>query len=169
MPATALSAVTQFFDEQTVKDLLSDSGDPVIDVTTDAKALTLLAAARGRLASACTVSNMYAAADLDDLAGDSAALRDEIVCKAFMVSLARRRPEKFASDYWKAIAEEVEEYLDRLRKGERLFDVADNREAGLPTIDGPTLTTYERLNMLPDRTNNYYPGRGGRLPIGRAT
>ena len=169
MAWTTYADVTKFYDEQTVRDLLSDTGDPVQDLSTDGKLSKLLAAARGRLVSACTVSEMYDAADLAALTGDSAALRDEIVCKAFMVGLARRRPEKFSSDYWKAVGEEVEDHLDRLRKGERLFDVKANREAGLPTIDGPTVTTYNTLNMIPDRTRNFYPSRGSRLPLGRST
>jgi hypothetical protein len=39
--------------------------------------------------------------------------------------------------------------LDRLRKGERLFPSIDAaREAGKPSIDGPSALDYERLNLL---------------------
>ena len=83
-----------------------------------------------------------------------------------MSSLLRRRPGRYSE-----IAESVkeyEEYLDRLRKGERIFGGAiENRQDGLPDIDGPTIATYERLNLIPDRTHNFYSSRSSRLPIDR--
>lgn len=164
--ATA-ETMTRFYDETIVADLVSDGGDQEPDLENNPKLTTLLAAAEGRLESACTVANIYTPTTLAALTGNSLALLQEIVCGLCMASLLRRRQ---ASEY-SEIAEQVqgyEDHLDRLRKGERVFGGSEeNRNAGEPDIDGPDTATYERLNMLPDRTRNFYPNRASRLPIGR--
>ncbi len=50
-----------------------------------------------------------------------------------------------------------------------MFEVTDVDPADgtLPTVDGPTVSTYDRLRLIPDRTHNFYPNRGQRLPEGR--
>lgn len=156
-----------FSDENTVRDLLSDSGDYEGDASADAKLLTQLEAGSGAVESACGVSSMYTPDDLAALTGNSLALLKQLVCGLTMVGLVRRRPEKFGSEYWQAVKAEAEAYLDRLRKGERLFDDSTKRTAGLPTTDGPTAIELSNLNLLPSRTRNYFPGVGQRLPIGR--
>jgi hypothetical protein len=158
--------MTYYHDETIIADLVSDTGEQEDDLSTNAKLLAIISAAEGRVESACTVANIYTPATLAALTGNSLALLQEIVSNLAMITLLKRRPGKYAelADQAKA----YEEYLDRLRKGERVFGGSeDNREAGLPEIDGPTVTTYERLNLLPDRTQNFYPNRSSRLPIGR--
>lgn len=158
--------LTQFHDERIIGDLVSDTGEQVADLDTDTKLLKLIQSAEGRVESACTVANLYTPAVLAALTGNSLALYQEIVSGLTMAALLKRRPGEYA-----AIVEQVaeyEEYLDRLRKGERVFgDSDDNREAGLPDIDGPTTAVYERLNLLPDRTRHFYPNRASRLPTNR--
>ena len=156
-----------FSDERTILDLLSDTGDYAGDPTTDAKLLVLLSAASGQIEAACGVADLYKPDDLAKLTGNSLALLKQLVAALTMVSLVRRRPEKYGSDYWQAVRAETEEYLDRLRKGERLFDDPAKRAAGLPTIDGPTALDYNSLNLLPSRTRNYFPSVAQRLPLGR--
>jgi hypothetical protein len=156
-----------FSDERTVLDLLSDTGDYVGDASADAKLLTLLAAASGQIEAACGVSDLYKPDDLAIMTGNSLALLKQLVAALTMVALVRRRPEKYGSEYWQSVRTETEEYLDRLRKGERLFDDPAKRAAGLPTIDGPTAVGYQNLNLLPSRTRNYFPSVAQRLPLGR--
>jgi len=157
------------FDERIVRDLASDSGDPIArqQVATNAVLLAALADAQGRIVSAVTVARHYSEEDLEALTGSSAALLTRLTCELAMAYLLRRRQEKYADEQYQRLREDAEDYLDRLRKGERLFGLDANLDAGLPTIDGPTATTYQRLNMLPDRVHNYYPHRVTRLPIGR--
>lgn len=156
----------QFHDERVVADLVSDTGEQVADLDTDTKLLKIIAAAEGRVESACTVANIYTPTALTELEGNSLALFQEIVSGLAMLGLLRRRPGEY-SEIAKQVAE-YEEYLDRLRKGERVFgDSEENREAGLPDIDGPTMATYNRLNLVPERTRNFYPHRSTRLPTDR--
>jgi len=158
--------LTSFHDETIIADLISDGGEQEPDLDNNTKLLKLLSAAEGRLESACTVANIYTPTILAALTGTSLSLCQEIISGLCMAALLKRRPGRYQE-----IAEQVqeyEEYLDRLRKGERVFGgEQDNRDAGMPDIDGPTVTDYERLNLIPDRTRNFYPNRSSRLPIGR--
>jgi len=160
-------------DERVLQDLVSDTNTPVGDISTDARITSALQSGGGRVEAACRVASLYTNAQLEALADvgneNALALYKDIVCQLALVKLLRRRPEKYASEDLAAMKEEAEEYLDRLRKGERLFGTEDSPQAaaGLPTVNGPTAITYQRLNMIPDRTRNFYPTRKQRLPIGR--
>jgi hypothetical protein len=83
--------------------------------------------------------------------------------------LVQRRFDKLSSEYWTEREKWCEDYLDRLRNGQRLFlaSPADLVGAGQPSVDGPTAVEYAYLNLLPDRVENFYPNRGQRLPLGR--
>jgi len=161
--------LTARYDERTIRDLLSDDGTPVTErLTAHTRLTSLLEAASGRVEAASLNAKMYTAVQLAALTGNSLGLLKDIVCDLTMIRLIMRRPEKFSSEQIKDMRESAEMYLEQLRKGERLFAIDANIDAGLPTIDGPTAVDYERLNLIPDRTRNYYPGRGRSLPIGRA-
>jgi len=161
-PAT----ITNFYDETIVADLVSDGGDQVAVLETDPKLLKLIAAAEGRVESACTVAKIYSTTKLAALTGNSLALLEEIVSGLVMIALLRRRPGTY--DEIRQETKGYEDYLDRLRKGERIFGGNEEaQEAGLPQVDGPTTAIYDRLNLIPDRTRNFYPSRIGRLPVGR--
>jgi phage gp36-like protein len=157
------------FDQRVISDLASDAGEPVVDITTDTNVSTALDDATGAFRAAVQVGGMYSDSDIDDLTGSSLALRKRIVCELAMIYLISRRPEKFGNaETYEAMRKGTEEYLDRLRKGERVFPaVTAAVEAGQASVDGPTAVVYERLNLLPDRTRNFYPSRGTRLPTNR--
>ena len=166
MSTVTPAIMIHYHDENVIADLVSDTGDKVTSLTTNAKLLEIISAAEGRVESACTVANVYTPETLAALTGNSLALFHEIVSNLAMVSLLKRRPGRYSE--LAEQAKDYEEYLDRLRKGERVFGGSvENREAGLPQIDGPTAITYERLNLIADRTQNFYPNRSSRLPIGR--
>ena len=155
------------YDGRTIEDLLSDSGEPIADIASDQKLAALLEAASGRVEAAVLVANHYTLDELTSLSGNSLALLKDIVCDLAMARLLRRRPEKMGGKAVEAITKEAEEYLDRLRNGDRLFDIAAHKDAGLPTVTGPTAMDYARLNLIPDRTKHFYPSRARRLPLGR--
>jgi len=158
--------LVRYHDEMVIADLLSDSGEPIADLTSHPTLLALLQSAAGRVEAACSVSNLYQPEELAALTGNSEALLKEIESDLVMIRLLRRRPGKYEAIG--AQVKDAEDYLDRLRKGERIFGgIAEVREAGLPQIEGPSIATYERLNLIPDRTHHFYPHRSGRLPIGR--
>ncbi len=159
--------LTDRFDARTIADLASDTGEPVENLNTDAKVLAALDDASGRFEAAVLVSNLYSTTDLSGLTGNSLALKKRIVCDLAMVNLLRRRPERFGAEAIKAAEDSGEAYLEMLRKGQRLFDVDAAQDAGLPDIDGPTTIQYSTLNLIPDRTKNFYPFRATRLPTDR--
>ena len=155
--------LASFFDERIIADLVSDSGDPDDSWNANPKLATLLAAASGRVEAACTVANHYLVADLAALTGNSLSILKDITCTLTMAMLIRRRQGRYVEEYKEKI-QEAEEYLDRLRKGERVFGVSANQGAGEIDIQGPTTATYTKLNLIADRTQHYYPTRGRRMP-----
>lgn len=155
------------FDERTIKDLASDTGAPVTDISTSGRVTAALDDASGRVDSAMLVGGMYSTDQLAALTGNSLAMLKRITCELAMVYLVEARPGRYASDQLEKQKETCEDFLDRLRKGERLFNVQAAIDAGKPTIDGPTTVDYTRLQLIPDRTNNFYPARATRLPTGR--
>lgn len=160
--------LTSRFDERVIKDLLSDEGVPVESVAGNLKLDAALGDASGRIDAALLVAGQYSADDLDGLTGNSLALLKRIVCELAMSYLMGRRPEVFGGDRYEALQKSAEDFLERLRRGERLFpSVADNITSGLPSVDGPSATEYQTLNLLPDRTKRFFPVRATRLPIGR--
>lgn len=156
------------FDETIIKDLASDSGEPVVDISSDAKVSAALDDSSGRIDAAVLVAGIYAVTDLTALTGNSLALLKRLTCELAMCDLMRRRQDPEVYEKLAFMKKDVEDYLDRLRKGERLFGAVDDAiGAGKPTIDGPTATDYQRLNIITVRTRNFYPGIASRLPIGR--
>ena len=85
-------------------------------------------------------------------------------CDVAMRNLLNRRlgwnPEKA-----KAIREQADEQLEKLRKGENTFNIQASMDAGEPVCEGPTMADFTNLNLWRDRTRNYFPPRW--LPNGR--
>ena len=164
------SDLTARFDRRIIADLATDEGVEVSEssLSSNTAVDAALDDASGRIDAALTVARIYTTDDLDALTGNSLALLKRITCELAMTFLIGRRQEKLLDQSLAAVEEKAEAYLDRLRKGERLFGAVDAAKgAGLPTVDGPTAVKYDTLNLLPDRTRNFYPHRAGRLPIGK--
>lgn len=164
MPHAVPADLVNYYDETVIADLASDTGTPVENLTADAKVLAALSAASGKVNSAATVAERYTVEQLAALTGDDLELLKQITCTLAMARLLTRRPGSRYVETYKESIQEAEDFLERLRRGERVFAVADVREAGQLAVDGPTVVEYERLNLLPDRTRNYYPSRASRLP-----
>lgn len=170
VPAYAVPTdMMKYFDAVTIADLLSDDGDTITDVTSSPILLEYLLASSGQIEAACEVAELYTSADLQNLSDSGTALLRRIVCTLAAVMLVQRRFQKYGSDFWLEREKWVEQYLDRLRQGQRLFSdpLGAKADAGAPSVDGPSAEVYAYLNMLPDRTQNYYPNRAQRLPLGR--
>jgi len=159
--------MTARFDVRIIADLLSDNGEPVVDISQSPVLWAALDDGAGEIDSALTVANLYTPADLAALEGDSLALLKRINCGLAMSHLMERRQENIGSERIEAARLAAHQFLERLRKGERVFAcVAENRDAGLPTVDGPSTVDYEKLNTVVDHCRGqFYPRR--RLPIGR--
>jgi len=158
------------YDANTLGDLCSpgDEGQPEIDLAANTRMTAALEEGAGRINAACFVSRLYSADDLESLSGPSLALLVGLNCQLAMAQLMLARPEKYSQEGVKAAKEDAEKYLDLLRKGERLFDLDAQEDAGLISVDGPTALEIQNLNLITSRTRNFYPNQAQRLPLGRA-
>ncbi len=170
MAAAAPSDMTTYFDARVLGDLLSDTGVAIAEdaLAANSRLLALLQGAEGRVLSALTVAEQYSPADLAALTGADLQLLKEMECYLAFSKLLGRRPGSEYRETYQEVVNEANEFLDRLRQGERVFSqAAAQKEAQQVAVAGPTARDYEQLNLLPDRVRNYYPSRQSRLPLGR--
>lgn len=153
------------FDENVVRDLCSDSGQPA--PRSNSMLTAALDDSQGRIQAAALRGRIYSTDDLEDLTGASLSLLKRIECEIAMAYLLGRRPEKYNTDWFKLMDERSETYLEQLARGERLFDVDTAKDAGLPTIDGPNSVDLINLNAITQRVQHFFPNRARALPLGR--
>lgn len=159
--------LTSRFDERSIRDLVSDTGDPTEALEACPIVTTLLESASGQILAAALAGNNYTEAELTALTGNAAALVKEMVCRLAVGGLMRRRIGRFRPEEIEAIEQSAIEWCTQLRQGKQLLPILAHQEASLPTIDGPTAVDYDRLNMITTRTRNFYPAVATRLPRGR--
>ncbi|QDU97530.1 phage protein Gp36 family protein [Lignipirellula cremea] len=167
---TAYATPAQMFERkrvETINDLVSDDGvrQSRVDLLSHPHLLTALADASGAIDAALTAGRRYSTGDLADLTGNAASLLQRVCCDIAMALLYERNPGREVEQQQR-YRELSESHLQRLRSGEDVFQ-QQAAGAGLPTVDGPSAVDYARLNLLPDRTRNFYPGRDSRLPRDR--
>lgn len=167
MAYATLADLINRFDQRTIAGLVSDGHEEAGDLANNTKISTALSIGSGMINSAVMVADLYTAEQLADLAGDDLALLVHINCCLAMGVLLGRRPEKYGDDGVARLVEWADKMLDDLRKGVRIFNIQQTKDAGLPTIDGPTAVEYANLNLMPDRVQRFYPSRSSRLPFGR--
>lgn len=151
------------FDARTVGQLVSDTGQsvPPASLATNTAVLAALEDASGEIDAALMQGQRYSAADLAALTGNSLAYLKRICCQIAMARLWERRPYLDEEGAEKAL-NMARQALDRLRKGENLFAVEDNLAASVPSIETPSVTSIENLNLVVDRArgwNGFYPAR----------
>lgn len=168
--ATYTDMITRY-DIRTIKDLVSDTGSPADNLELNSVLAQLLSDATGELNAAIMIGNTYTPDDIADLlsaGGSGAAWIKRIVCQITMALLLERRPEKYKSAE-KRRAEIEEQILDPLRQGKRMFTVPGRSVDPSQTLHGDEIKQLDINETRPitDRTQNYYPRRGGSLPRGR--
>lgn len=166
MPYATVAQLLERFDSRTIGQLASDSNVDVagVDLPTDPRVLAALNDASGDIDSALLVGGMYSTDNLAGLSGNSNYKLIRLTCQLAMLYLYERRP-MYDPDTVKAYRDMSQEALDRLRKGENVFDISANLQAGVPSVDGPTAVEYRELNLVRDRASRAYPAR--RLPHNR--
>ena len=152
----------------TVNDLVGDDGVRLSreDLLTDTTLVTALSDASGAIDGALLAGGRYSTGDLEGLTGNSLSLLKRTCCDIAMAFLLDRNPQVNV-DEGERYQELANRYLERLRTGENIFNLAEAARAGMPTIDGPTAIDYDRLQLLPERTRRFYPNRVSRLPTDR--
>lgn len=164
--ASAADMVVRY-DVRTLGDLLTDDGlrQTPAQVAASATLASLLSDASGEIDAALRVGQRYTAANLAALTGNSLALLKRITCQIAMRMIWERRP--YLNEMQEVAREDSQDksrrMLEKLRKGEAIFDIADVPDAGLPSHDQPQLASIERLNLTVDHARRgYFPAR--RLP-----
>jgi len=164
-----VSDLLSFYDERTIRELLTDSEVAITgDLTLNARLASMLRSSTGRLESACYVSGNYTPEELSNLADNAQALAAEIICSLVMVTLMRRRPERYPVETIKMMHDDSEAYIQQLRNGERLFEINANRtheEAGKEKISWPTIEQINDRNAITRRTKHFYPDTTRDLPL----
>jgi phage gp36-like protein len=160
--------MTTRHDATVVASLCSDDGHevPSEDLATDPNLLTALQDASGDVEAALLIGKRYSVEDLEGLTGNSLAKLQRITCTIAMANLLERRPVVHVQEAEKLL-ERAEKYLEQLRTGQRIFNLEDQLDTQLPTVDGPTSVDCARINLLPDRMTRYFPTQVQRLPTTR--
>ena len=152
------------YDVRTLGDLAGDIGVRVqpSDFADNAILLAALEDASGEVDSCLLQGRRYTAAQLAALTGNSLAMLKRITCEIAYGLLWERRS-YVDDDRRMAAMDRARQTLNRLRKGEIVFDIDDVKDAGLPSIEGPSRVEIQRLNLTVDEARRgYYPRR--RLP-----
>lgn len=148
------------YDWREIGDLVSDNGEQVdrAELSSDVNLAAALDDASGEVDSALLVGGNYTPDQLAELTGNSLARLKHLVCMIAIANLLNRRPmanwERF-----KEIMDQVKESLEQLRRGENILNVPGKADAGLPSLGGYTTVSVKALNLVRDRTRNYFPGR----------
>jgi phage gp36-like protein len=145
------------YDYRTIADLVNDYNVRPTEeqLLTDPNLQACLDDASGMIDSAIFVSNKYSSADLEALTDQDQAFLLRLNCDLAWGLLNRRRGydiEKI-KQYQEAL-----EWLDRIRKGDRVFAVAGNESAGNPSSAFPSYATYQALKLVRD-VSKLYPLR----------
>ena len=162
--ATAADLIARY-DFNEVAEMASDSGSAEGDLANSARVTAALADASGRIESSALVGGFYTVADLQGLTGNSLAFLKRITCDLAYSFLLQARPGKYSDETRKQIFEQAESWLKQLRGGENIFNIARVTAASIPSVDGPTAVEHQRLNVITERTKNFYPKHSGRIPI----
>ena len=155
-------------DSNVVNDLCNDAGsrESVMDLVLNNRLLTALDDASGEMDAALRTGSRYSTDDLEGLTGNSLSHLKRI-CSDIGISLLFDRRPGTHSQLSARYLEKAEKWLDQLRSGIHVFDVAAQVTAGNPTINGPSAIDYDRLQLIPERMVRFFPGRKQRLPTDR--
>jgi phage gp36-like protein len=162
MLATVQDLVDRF-DRQLLADLARDDGLAESDLAGNPRVLSALKDASGEVRSAILQGRRYTMDDLAALEEDDAAFLKRLVCTRAMLNLAAARVSVYGEENYRAAAEWVEEKLSQLARGERIFGTPAAQDAGLPRTEAPLLVEVQRMNLLVDRCEGYYPNRADRM------
>ena len=149
------------YDARTLGDIVSDTGVRVTsaNLLTDANLQAALDDASGEIESALYQARRYSASDLAALTGNSLKLLVRLTCQIAFGHLWERRPWSDDEQRERAI-ERADKALERLRKGEHVFDLDAQKDAGLPETAQPTVSSIQSLSMTVDESRRgYYPRR----------
>jgi len=163
MPVTAYALPADLIarkSSQTLGQLVTESGTAVsaANLLSDAVLQAAIDSAAGAVDAALLQAGRYIPSDLQGLSGNSQAYLVHIVCEIAMAYLFARKP-TYRTDDYEAQLKIHDLYLERLRRGENIFNIQKVVNAGTPTYEQPSVAITQSLGLMRDRTYNYYPAR----------
>lgn len=166
--ATASDMVARF-DARTLCQLCSDNDTPIPEamLSDNVRMVAALAGGAGEINSSVMIGDLYTADQLAELTGDDLAYLVQLNCDLALGRLFGARPLKFADETVERVMQSAREAIEMLRQGHRLFNIQEKKTAGLISVDGPTVVDLQNNNGITERTHNFYPHSGSRLPLGR--
>ena len=147
------------FDDDANHDATSLAESPVLNAA--------IGDACGEFRAALSVAGMYDEEQLGNLTSDSLSLAKRIVCELALSFLYSRRGGE-ARETVKELRLSSEEYLDRLRKGERLFSINESKvkeQAGQASLIEPSVVELRNLNGVTHRARVYFGNVASRQHI----
>lgn len=154
------------YDVRQLGDLVRDDGERATsdELLTDTVMQTALDDAAGEIEAACMQSQRYTATELASLTGNSRNYLNRLNCMLAFANLWNRRQWGTMHDDQRDEANnQAKKQLERLRKGEHVFDLEPQKDAGLPSVSTPTVAQITQQNYVVDACRRgYYPAR--RLP-----
>jgi len=124
-------------------------------LTTSEILLALLADASGLIESSALAGGRYSADDLNNLTGNSEGLLVRLTCDIAFYWLAQRRPTG-TEQRELPMLEKAMDMLDRLRRGENIFNVAAAIDAGLPHTEPISPQVISQQRYISDNPR-YFP------------
>lgn len=153
-----------WYDIRTVKECLSDDdlATPISDgaVPTNPKLVAILQGASGKLEAAVMMGGKYTPTDLATLTGNSLSWMKSIVADLAAPKVLGRRFTEFP-DFQKRL-EEAEGVLVALSKGELIFGLQENVDAGILDSYVETPTDVEEREMITYQARQYFGRRANR-------
>lgn len=148
------------FDHRDVGDLVSDKDLAVHQnaLPTDENLLACIGDASGDIDAALLSGKIYSTADLEGLTGNALSKLQRMCSEITMFYLLDRRPD-FRPERLESYEKMRNRHLERLRKGENVFNLTANKDASVATVDGPTIVQYDTGPLWRDQSNNYFPTR----------
>jgi len=159
MPYLTNAQFLMSYDARSTGDLVNDAGiratpnqllnDPVLN--------EMISQASGGINQAALIGGRYTVAQLQALTGDDAAILRRYTAKLAFVYLCNRRgiyPKEFTR-----AEEESNKFLDQLRLGTLIFNVAGDVADGNATINFPSMAAYRGINQLRDACSRAFVTR----------
>jgi phage gp36-like protein len=164
--ASAYASVTDLtdrFDIRTVQQLSSDADAPTPAgaLATNPKVLAALSTSSGMVEAAVTVGRAYRIEDLEALTGNSLAFLKGLVCDLAIGRLILNRPSaklEVPECYDAAL-----ETLAELRKGELVFGILENKQAGYLGDATETKAEVEARQGTVVEAGRFFSRRNARL------
>lgn len=148
------------FDQRDVGELVSDEDIAVHenDLPTNDVLAACIGDASGDIDAALMAGKNYSAAELEGLTGNALSKLRRMCSEITMFYLLDRRP-NFDSDRLDAHEKMRNRHLERLRRGENIFNLDAHKDASVVSVDGPTIVEYASGPLWRDQSNNYFPAR----------